>query len=55
MALRVAARPNTRPMSRADQRPYWLTAKAARVLGHAVPDDIADGDAITFVTNLKGS
>lgn len=27
---------------------YWLTAKAARLLGHEVPDDIDDDRVVIF-------
>lgn len=27
---------------------YWLTAKAARFLGHEVPDDIDDDRVVVF-------
>lgn len=51
MAIRVAARPNAKPHGRDVQRTrYWLTAKAARALGHEAPDHIPDGDAVALVT-----
>lgn len=28
---------------------YWLTAKAARLLGHDVPAQVSDDVAVTFV------
>lgn len=28
---------------------FWLTAKAARALGHAVPERIQDGEAVRLI------
>lgn len=44
-------RARAREIARADATlagRYWLTAKAARLLGHRVGDDVDDGDAVVF-------
>lgn len=46
-------RQRAREIARADAQlagRYWLTAKAARALGHRVPADMPDDHTVTFTT-----